>query len=65
MCGLVVCEKTGKFSFASERAAKKAARNLANANRAGCQKERLHAYRCGGHFHIGHNAWAALSRRSA
>ncbi len=49
------CEIADKVSFGSERSAKQAARNLKNANRAGFDQDNLHAYRCGGHWHIGHD----------
>jgi hypothetical protein len=49
------CEQADKVSFGSERSAKQAARNLMNANRGGFTKDRLHPYRCGNHWHIGHD----------
>lgn len=55
-----ICEKTGKVSFWSEKTAKKAARNLINSGKAGSEKERLRPYRCGGHFHVGHDRVGTL-----
>lgn len=60
-----MCEKANKFIFWSEHAAKHAARQLVNANRAGSQKDRLRPYRCGGHFHIGHDMRPSLQRRKS
>lgn len=52
----MTCEETGKLIYKSIRAAKLARRSIENGGHAGSRRERLHAYRCGGHFHLGHGA---------
>lgn len=49
---MTACLFPDKVTYASERAAKKALRQIKNNGRGGAGF--LHAYRCGGHWHIGH-----------
>lgn len=47
-----LCATADKVIYRSERAAKRAAREVVNFKRGGSGF--LHAYRCGAHWHIGH-----------
>lgn len=47
-----VCEDEGKAIYVSEKAARGAIKGLKRARRDG--GGHLHAYRCGGHWHVGH-----------
>ena len=50
--GLPICDETGNAIYPSERAARGAIKALKRNRRDGWGF--LHAYRCGGHYHVGH-----------
>lgn len=51
------CEDSGgKIIFWSPKSARKAIRSLINSGKAGSfEKNKLRPYRCGNHFHFGHD----------
>jgi hypothetical protein len=56
----MTCPHPDKIAYGSEKAAKKAKRDLARTRREGI--DQMHPYRCGAHWHLGGSAW---TRRKA